>query len=158
MYGNTVRMNDSKHRQCFGGHSERETPGHIPNPEAKTLSADGTAGVTLWESRTPPDFLRGRATHRWVALSSLSGTEALGACASPPEFGELTGEGCSLVVAGSRCGRPQRLIHRVGTEQVLGAAVGHDGLDSAPVRAQFVDLRGKMHPPLQRRPRSAAQW
>src|SRR3954454_14085578 len=57
MYGNTVRMNDSKHRQCFGGHSERETPGHIPNPEAKTLSADGTAGVTLWESRTPPDSL-----------------------------------------------------------------------------------------------------
>src|SRR3954470_7492799 len=62
MYGNTVRMNDSKHRQCFGGHSERETPGHIPNPEAKTLSADGTAGVTLWESRTPPDSFRGEAT------------------------------------------------------------------------------------------------
>src|SRR3954463_6219687 len=58
--------------KCFGGHSERETPGHIPNPEAKTLSADGTAGVTLWESRTPPDFLRERATHRWVALSSLN--------------------------------------------------------------------------------------
>src|SRR5690349_377007 len=45
---------------CFGGHSERETPGHIPNPEAKTLSADGTAGGTLWESRTPPDSTVGR--------------------------------------------------------------------------------------------------
>jgi hypothetical protein len=42
--------------RCFGGHSERETPGHIPNPEAKTLSADGTARGTLWESRTPPDL------------------------------------------------------------------------------------------------------
>ncbi|VXB02545.1 conserved hypothetical protein [Frigoribacterium sp. 9N] len=31
------------------------SPGHIPNPEAKTLSADGTARGTLWESRTPPD-------------------------------------------------------------------------------------------------------
>ena len=41
---------------CFGGHSKRETPGHIPNPEAKTLCADGTAGGTLWESRTPPDL------------------------------------------------------------------------------------------------------
>ena len=41
--------------KSFGGHSERETPGYIPNPEAKTLSADGTAGGTLWESRTPPD-------------------------------------------------------------------------------------------------------
>ena len=34
----------------------RETPGYIPNPEAKPHSADGTAGGTLWESRTPPNF------------------------------------------------------------------------------------------------------
>src|SRR4051795_11843744 len=57
-----VRAGTPTHQQCYGGHSERETPGHIPNPEAKTLSADGTAGVTLWESRTPPDSLRGAAT------------------------------------------------------------------------------------------------
>src|SRR5882762_11503970 len=42
---------------CFGGHSVRETPGYIPNPEAKPFSADGTAGGTLWESRTPPNNL-----------------------------------------------------------------------------------------------------
>src|SRR5215213_9799758 len=41
--------------QSYGGHGERETPGHIPNPEAKPLSADGTALGTGWESRTPPD-------------------------------------------------------------------------------------------------------
>src|SRR3982750_2572757 len=41
--------------QCYGGHGGRETPGHIPNPEAKPLSADGTAPETGWESRTPPD-------------------------------------------------------------------------------------------------------
>src|SRR3954465_15287802 len=41
--------------QCYGGHGERETPGHIPNPEAKPFSADGTAPGTGWESRTPPD-------------------------------------------------------------------------------------------------------
>ena len=35
----------------------RETPGYIPNPEAKPHSADGTAGGTLWESRTPPNNL-----------------------------------------------------------------------------------------------------
>src|SRR3954468_9467294 len=40
---------------CFGGHSVRETPGYISNPEAKPYSADGTAGGTLWESRTPPN-------------------------------------------------------------------------------------------------------
>src|SRR5438270_4716630 len=38
--------------------SEGETPGPIPNPEAKPFSADGTALVTGWESRSPPDILR----------------------------------------------------------------------------------------------------
>src|SRR3954463_10678936 len=42
--------------QRYGGHGERETPGLIPNPEAKPLSADGTARGTGWESRTPPDI------------------------------------------------------------------------------------------------------
>ena len=41
--------------QSYGGHSEGETPGPIPNPEAKPFSADGTALETGWESRTPPD-------------------------------------------------------------------------------------------------------
>ena len=35
--------------------AERETPGPIPNPEAKPSSADGTAPERVWESRTPPD-------------------------------------------------------------------------------------------------------
>src|SRR6266536_5534578 len=42
-------------QESFGDHSERETPGPIPNPEAKPLSADGTARATAWESRTSPD-------------------------------------------------------------------------------------------------------
>ena len=41
-----------------GGHSEEETPVSIPNTEVKLLSADGTAGIPLWESRTLPGFLR----------------------------------------------------------------------------------------------------
>ena len=32
------------------------TPGPIPNPEAKPSSADGTALVRVWESRSPPTF------------------------------------------------------------------------------------------------------
>src|SRR6059058_3769198 len=53
--------------QCYGGHGERETPGLIPNPEAKPLSADGTALETGWESRTPPDnhFERGSEHLLW---------------------------------------------------------------------------------------------
>src|SRR4051812_4983638 len=53
--------------QRYGGHGERETPGLIPNPEAKPLSADGTALETGWESRTPPDnhSRRGSSTPCW---------------------------------------------------------------------------------------------
>src|SRR5437764_9501669 len=61
-YAFTVRF-----PRCGRGHnsiefrrhnSEGETPGPIPNPEAKPFSADGTALVTGWESRTPPDIFR----------------------------------------------------------------------------------------------------
>ena len=37
-----------------GGYSVGETPGPIPNPVAKTHSADGTALGRVWESKTPP--------------------------------------------------------------------------------------------------------
>ena len=37
-----------------GGYRERETPVPIPNTEVKLLIADGTARVTMWESRTLP--------------------------------------------------------------------------------------------------------
>src|SRR3954451_2743803 len=49
------RRGKGRSSQRYGGHGERETPGLIPNPEAKPLSADGTAPGTGWESRTPPD-------------------------------------------------------------------------------------------------------
>src|SRR3954451_19550149 len=60
-YASTVRFPRDERgtrlttRQRYGGHSEGETPGPIPNPEAKPFSADGTALGTVWESRTPPD-------------------------------------------------------------------------------------------------------
>ena len=41
----------------YGGHSGRETPGPIPNPEVKPASANGTAPDRMWESRTPPNIL-----------------------------------------------------------------------------------------------------
>ena len=47
--------------EMSGGYSGRETPGNIPNPEAKPASADGTAPVTVWESRTPPNNNRQRS-------------------------------------------------------------------------------------------------
>ena len=37
-----------------GGHGQGETPGPIPNPEAKALHGDGTAPERVWESSAPP--------------------------------------------------------------------------------------------------------
>ena len=59
-------------REGYGGHSVGETPGPIPNPEAKPHSADGTAPARVWESRTPPDKPTPRAPHRRGALRHLN--------------------------------------------------------------------------------------
>src|SRR5690625_7406826 len=59
--------------------ARRETPGPIPNPEAKPLSADGTAWETTWESRTPPN------THsRWAATTVAAHTCFWGNVAPAP--------------------------------------------------------------------------
>ena len=41
-------------KNLCGGHSVRETPGPIPNPEAKPHSGEGTAPERVWETSTPP--------------------------------------------------------------------------------------------------------
>src|SRR3954463_2476124 len=58
----------------FGGHSGGETPGNIPNPEAKPTSADGTAPETVWESRTPPNTHTTRGPPTQAALGSFVST------------------------------------------------------------------------------------
>src|SRR5690606_39770567 len=60
-------------QQSYGGHSEGETPGPIPNPEAKPFSADGTALETGWESRTPPDNPSPKAHPTGVGLRHFPG-------------------------------------------------------------------------------------
>jgi hypothetical protein len=40
--------------EILGDHGEGETPVPIPNTEVKPFNADGTAWVTVWESRTLP--------------------------------------------------------------------------------------------------------
>ena len=54
----TQHPNTQKEGRCSEGlsvvNSCRETPGPIPNPEAKPAHADGTATGRLWESKSPP--------------------------------------------------------------------------------------------------------
>ena len=43
-------------KKFSGGYCEEATPDPIPNSEVKLASADGTARVTMWESRTLPEI------------------------------------------------------------------------------------------------------
>jgi hypothetical protein len=47
-------LTDTYTDEFLGDHSEGETPVPIPNTEVKPFNADGTAWVTVWESRTLP--------------------------------------------------------------------------------------------------------
>src|SRR5438067_13531015 len=71
--------------------SEGETPGPIPNPEAKPFSADGTALVTGWESRTPPDIFDFVEQHSSTLSSTCHSTKGLstsgGLSLFPPRSG-----------------------------------------------------------------------
>jgi len=60
-----------------GGFSVGETPGPIPNPEAKPFSADGTALGRVWESRTLPAF--NLIVGGWFVAMDIAGT-------NPPLF------------------------------------------------------------------------
>jgi hypothetical protein len=64
----------------LGDHGGGETPVPIPNTEVKPFSADGTAWVTVWESRTLP-----RINFVSVKAEFKSPSEMMGSfvCASP---------------------------------------------------------------------------
>src|SRR5947209_9564628 len=64
--------------------SEGETPGPIPNPEAKPFSADGTALVTGWESRSPPDIFHERPSEISGGLSSFLNCRKVSVVTPPP--------------------------------------------------------------------------
>ena len=54
-----------------GDMSGEGTPGSIPNPAVKLVSADGTAGATLWESRSLPTPLLFSSFHFFIPLPPL---------------------------------------------------------------------------------------
>ena len=70
-----VFQTDSAHPNIFafvflsfsGGYTGGATPVPIPNTEVKSSRADGTAGATLWESRTLSGFF-GATPNLGVAL------------------------------------------------------------------------------------------
>ena len=51
-----IRIGRAFARNFLGGHGGRVIPDPIPNSVVKPSSVDGTAQVTVWESRTPPGF------------------------------------------------------------------------------------------------------
>ena len=58
------RKRFSAHLRFSGGHGGGAIPDPIPNSEVKPSCADGTAGATLWESRSSPDLCPGHESVR----------------------------------------------------------------------------------------------
>src|SRR3954468_11242454 len=54
------RGSSQRHQQISGDNSGGETPDPIPNSEVKPSRANGTAGETLWESRSSPGNIQPR--------------------------------------------------------------------------------------------------
>ena len=55
---NQLLFSNSFVNKSFGDWSDGATPGNIPNPAVKSVSADGTWRATSWESRSlPRDYL-----------------------------------------------------------------------------------------------------
>mgnify|MGYP000935690118 CR=1 FL=1 len=56
IFTNDIRFIEIRN-MSLGDSSDEGTPGNIPNPEVKLVSADGTWGAAPWESRSlPRDF------------------------------------------------------------------------------------------------------
>ena len=124
-------------RQRYGGHSEGETPGPIPNPEAKPLSADGTARETVWESRSPPDTHSQKGPPRpGVALSASPPTPECDAPdPNPPRSGPQRRTraghqvGCDVPHLIAREWRAQRRTrHRSRSTATLWTSHGMNGV------------------------------
>ena len=57
----------------LGDHRGEDPPDPIPNSEVKLAIADGTARVTLWESRSSPGIQFKKARH-WRAFFLYTGS------------------------------------------------------------------------------------
>ena len=64
----TVKLVEEKiiAEQFLGAQSGGGTPGSIPNPVVKPVSADGTGGAAPWESRSAPRNCSFAASYRPV--------------------------------------------------------------------------------------------
>src|SRR3954453_12354922 len=143
--------------QRYGGHGERETPGLIPNPEAKPFSADGTARGTGWEGRKPPDITcKNRITA--TSLPPFLHTR------TPVPFREkVPGDGkkyrgtalCGGRVSAATVGGSGRGAHVV-REPLVQAGAGAPGIANLFQRGAFVQPAGRL-PVLARVQRLVAQ-
>lgn len=89
------RARSSRHQKISGGDSGGATPDPISNSEVKSSRADGTAGETLWESRSPPGLFSliwepSEGSH----IPSLDGARPAQPAGSPCDYGRKASPSC----------------------------------------------------------------
>ena len=147
--GRTVRS------KGYGGHSVGETPGPIPNPEAKTHSADGTAPGRVWESRSPPEhhYTVESPNHTVGALPHLTPKHHRGTPGPPaPNRAPLTaGTSCRWTQATSSRREPASHRSVEGSLAANPPAASADGRRLGQRPAEQDDAAGSVLPDLRER-------
>jgi hypothetical protein len=120
--------------QISRGPSGGDTPGHIPNPEVKPSSADGTAGATRWESRSPREPTRPRPPTR-AASSHVTGYSSPPHPGAPPSrSAHRGGDGSGDLTPGPCRVRRHRAVPCLGITGSLPAVeVDHAGVGAMRV-------------------------
>jgi hypothetical protein len=94
-------------------------PGHIPNPEVKPSSADGTAGATRWESRSPREPHCNEAV-LFARTASLCFPPGQASSRSSGRAGRHVELGSAVRLTGQRLSSGFRLRSRVRVDSMPG--------------------------------------
>ena len=76
-----------------GDNSKEATPDPIPNSEVKLFCVDGTARVTVWESRTSPAFFYGAQLKVFTDLTPEPGCSMTSGLKYIPNQGQIENVG-----------------------------------------------------------------
>ena len=112
--------------------SGRETPGPIPNPEAKPARADGTALGRVWESKLPPTLNMNNSIGRARPLSCPELVSGCGRGLSPSPKETLIVRSCALNILSTSTYETGARVEALADAIELLAALDGGAIDHSP--------------------------
>lgn len=112
--GFNKRARSPRHQKVSGGNSGGATPDPISNSEVKSSRAHGTAGETLWESRSPPGLFLWYGNPQRVPIPSRDGARPAQPAGSPRDYGRKASAFLPFLFQGKRVRPDKRDIPHSG--------------------------------------------